>query len=468
MWFKSPRIHLFKIEVDGPHNDVWPPESHRTIFGDEPYHSERAADVLQQFASRAWRRPATPEQVAPIVDLVRRSEAAGRFPEAAIQDGLTAVLCTPEFLYREEAGPVLSGYEAASRLSYFLWSTMPDDRLLQLAESGEICRPEVLRHEAERMLDDPRADAFIDEFLNGWLGLRKLGTMAPDVHRFSIYYDEDLEPAMRTETRLFFRHLLYSGGSLDRFLDSDYAFLNPELARLYAIDPQLVFAAQGQPVEGLRPDDLAPDAEGIAPSIGFARVKLTDPRRGGLLGQASVLTLTANGVDTSPVIRGVWILENVLGAPPAPPPPNVPAIEPDIRGAKTIRDQLQKHRESESCASCHRQIDPPGFALESFDAIGRWRTHYSLGTQSPPIDSSGRFGSSDFQDVRSFKAALLSRRDQFARCFVEKLLVFALGRELTVADRPQIRRIVETAAADGYRVRDLVLGCVASELFTHK
>ncbi|HEX4146383.1 MAG TPA: DUF1592 domain-containing protein [Pirellulales bacterium] len=468
MWFQSPRIHLYKIEVDGPQNEIWPPESHRAIFGDEPYRSERAADVLQGFATRAWRRPATAEQVARIVDLVRRNEKAGRSPEAAIQDGLTAILCTPDFLYREETGPVLSGYEVASRLSYFLWSTMPDDRLLWLADSGEICRPDVLRQEAERMLDDPRADAFIDEFLNGWLALRKLGTMAPDVHKFSIYYDEDLEPAMKTETRLFFRQLLYTGGTIDGFLDSDYTFLNPELARLYGIDPQLVFAAQGQPVEGLRPDDLAPDGEGDAPSMRFARVKLTDTRRGGLLGQASVLTLTANGVDTSPVIRGVWILENLLGAPPAPPPPNVPALEPDIRGAKTIREQLQKHRESETCASCHRQIDPPGFALESFDAIGRWRTHYALGSQSPPIDPSGRFGSSEFQDVRSFKAELLRHHEQCARCFVEKLLVFALGRELTVADRPSIRRIVETAAVDGYRIRDLLLLSVTSELFARK
>jgi hypothetical protein len=363
---------------------------------------------------------------------------------------------------------VLSGYETASRLSYFLWSTMPDDRLTQLAEAGELSKPEVLRQQAERMLDDPRSDAFVDEFLNGWLALRKLGTMAPDVHKFSVYYDDDLEPAMKTETRLFFRQILRTNGPLDRFLDSDYAFLNCELARLYGIDPQLVVAAQGQPVEGLQPNELVPDGEGNAPSMAFARIKLTDARRGGVLGQASVLTLTANGVDTSPVIRGVWLLENILGAPPAPPPPNVPAIEPDIRGAKTIREQLEKHRENEACATCHRQIDPPGFALETFDPIGRWRGHYPLGDKHPPIDSSGRFGSTEFQDVRSFKAALLSRRDQCARCFVEKLLVFALGRELTVADRPQIRQIVEGTAADGYRVRDLVLACVTSELFTGK
>jgi hypothetical protein len=211
-----------------------------------------------------------------------------------------------------------------------------------------------------------------------------------------------------------------------------------------------------------------PDSEGHAPSLGFARVKLTDPRRGGLLGQASVLTLTANGVDTSPVIRGVWILENILGAPPAPPPPDVPTIEPDIRGAKTIRDQLEKHRENATCRSCHRQIDPPGFALESFDAIGRWRGHYQKGSAVVPVDASGQFGATKFADVSGFKKALLERREQFARCLVEKLLIHALGRELEVTDRPYIRQIVETAATDGYRLRDLVLLCAESEIFRRK
>ncbi|HTU25960.1 MAG TPA: DUF1592 domain-containing protein, partial [Pirellulales bacterium] len=467
-WFESPRIRVMKIEVDGPLNDSWPPESHRAIFGDEPYRSERAAEVLQHFATRAWRRPASAKEVAPIVRLVDDAERSGRSPEAAIQDGLTALLCSPEFLYREEAGPNLSAYEIASRLSYFLWATMPDERLLELAASGELNRPEVLRREAERLLDDPRSDAFIDEFLNGWLAMRKLGTMAPDVHKFSVYYDDDLELAMRTETRLFFRHLLNTNGPLDRCLDSDYAFLNVDLARLYGLDPMSVMAVQGQPVNGLKPSELIPDGDGNAPSLSFARIKLTDARRGGLLGQGSVLTLSANGVDTSPVIRGIWVLESLLGATPPPPPPNVPVIEPDIRGAKTIRDQLEKHRESATCASCHRQIDPPGFALETFDAIGRWRGNYALGDKYPRIDPSGRFGATEFQDIRTFKAELLKRRDQCAHAFAEKLLVLATGRELSVGDRPELRRLVDNTAAEGFRVRDLVLGCVASEIFAQK
>jgi hypothetical protein len=292
--------------------------------------------------------------------------------------------------------------------------------------------------------------------------------MAPDVHRFAVYYDDRLEPAMRMETRLFFRQLLNTNGSLSRLLDSGDTFMNKELAQLYGLNPKLVAEAQGKAVEGLRKEDLVPDAAGHAPSLAFAQVKLPDARRGGLLGQASVLTLTANGVDTSPIIRGVWLLENILGATPSPPPPNVPTIEPDIRGAKTIRDQLMKHQENGSCKTCHRQIDPPGFALENFDAIGRWRGHYVADKVALPVDASGQFGATKFKDVSGFKSELLNRREQFARCMVEKLLIHALGRELEVTDRPELRRMVETAAKDDYRLRDLVLNCVASELFRRK
>ncbi len=468
MWFESPRILVSKIEMEGPHNDVWPPASHRVVFGDQPYRSGAAGEVLRNLATRAWRRPVTVEEVAPLVQLVKAGEKSGQLPEAAIQQGLKGILCSPEFLYREEKGATLSSYEIATRLSYFLWASMPDERLMQRAAKGELNRPEVLREEAARLLTDARSDAFTDEFLNGWLALRKLGTMAPDVNRFSVYYRDDLESAMRTETRLYFRQLLHTNGSIDQFLDSDYAFINRNLAKLYGFDPKLVELAAGQPVEGLRPEDLVPDSDGHARSLGFARVKLTDARRGGLLGQASVLTLTANGVDTSPVIRGVWILENILGAPPAPPPPDVPTIEPDIRGAKTIRDQLEKHRASATCRSCHRQIDPPGFALENFDAIGHWRGHYQKDKVAVPVDASGQFGATEFKDVAGFKKALLEHREQFARCLVDKLLIHALGRELEVTDRPYVRQIVETSAANGYRLRDLVLLCAESEIFRRK
>lgn len=465
---ESPRIRLHRIQMEGPLNETWPPPSHHALFGDKPYEPANAAQVLRSFASQAFRRPATEEEVAPMLKLVHASEKAGLSKELAIQEGLKAVLCSPGFLYREEKTGTLTGHEIATRLSYFLWASTPDEALTKLAASGDLTKPEVIQRQTLRMLDDPRAEAFVDEFLDGWIGLRKLGTMAPDVQKFSVYYDEGLEAAMRRETRLFFRQLLNTNGPISHLLDSSDSFINKELAKLYSIDPKLVAEARNHPIPGLHPKDLVPDGAGAAPSLAFAQVKLPDSRRGGLLGQASVLTLTANGVDTSPVIRGVWLLENILGATPAPPPPNVPSIEPDIRGAKTIRAQLKKHQESASCRTCHRQIDPPGFALENFDAIGRWRGHYIVDKAALPIDSSGQFGATSFKDVSGFKQELLRRQDQFARCLVEKLLLYALGRELQVTDRPHIRHILETAAKANYPLRDLIILCATSDIFRRK
>ncbi|HSJ04714.1 MAG TPA: DUF1592 domain-containing protein [Verrucomicrobium sp.] len=468
MWFESPRIHVSNIEIRGPLNDTWPPESHQAIFGKDTYRSESASSVIESFAAKAWRRPLASGEAASLITLVREAERSGLAPDAAIQEGIKAVLCSPEFLYREEKSSSLNNYELAARLSYFLWASMPDEPLMTLAASGELSQPRVLREQAMRLLADPRSEAFVEEFLNGWLDLRKLGTMAPDVHKFATYYDNDLEPAMRMETRLFFRQLLNTNGSITRLLDSDYAIVNKDLALLYGIDAKLIDTAQPPAIAGLNAEDLVPDAAGHAPSLGFTQVKLTDRRRGGVLSQASVLTLTANGVDTSPVLRGVWLLENILGATPSPPPPNIPAIEPDIRGAKTIRDQLMKHQASGSCRSCHHQIDPPGFALENFDAIGRWRGHYVNNKTAIPVDASGEFGSTQFKDVTGFKTELLQRRDQFARCLVEKLLTHALGRELEVSDRPAIRNIVNQSAASDFPLRDLILLCLESEVFRQK
>lgn len=477
IFFETPRIRLHKAEVKGPLNEQWPPASHRAIFGDTPYASTRADEVLRAFAERAWRRPVAVADVEPILKLVRSAEKAateaGAPPEQAAQSAITqgvrAVLCAPEFLYREERSTKLDGREIASRLSYFLWSSLPDEKLMARAAAGDLATPEARRQEAERMLADGRADTFVREFLDGWLEMRKLGSMKPQGGGFNVYYDDNLEPAMRTESRLFFKRLLQTNGPIADFLDSDYTFVNRALAKHYGIDWQAAEPSLGKPVEGLTRDDLQPDGAGDSPSQGFVQVKLTDKRRGGLLGQASVLTLTANGVDTSPIIRGIWLLENILGAPPSPPPPNIPAIEPDIRGATTLRQRLEKHRENAACAGCHRQIDPPGFALESFDPIGRWRGHYTpVSKTALPVDPSGEFGGVPFKDVVGFKEVLLQRQPQFARCLVEKLLIHALGRELTAADRPAIRRIVEQAAANGYRLRDLVLLCCESELITRK
>jgi len=473
IFFETPRIRIHEVEVTGPVNESWPPPSHRAIFGTERYDPAAAGDVLRSFAARAWRRPVTAAEVEPIEQLVRAATAAaeknGQPPreaaEAAIAEGVKAVLCAPAFLYREERGERLDGHEIASRLSYFLWSSLPDEQLLARAAADDLATPQARREEAARLLADRRSDTFVDEFLDGWLKMRKLGTMAPV---FPVYFDDQLEPAMRRETRLFFKRLLHVNGPISDLLDSDYTFVNRALAKHYGLDWGAARERLGAAVAGLEADDLQPDGAGAAGSTGFVQVKLTDRRRGGLLGQASVLTLTANGVDTSPVIRGAWVLENILGAPPSPPPPNVPVVEPDIRGTTTIRDRLQKHRDNPACLSCHRQIDPPGFALESFDAIGRWRGHYVTNGKALAVDPSGEFNGRPFKYVSDFKASLLAQHQQFARCLVEKLLIHALGRELTVADRPAIRGIVTRAAADGYRLGDIVLLCCESDLLARK
>ncbi len=472
--FETPRIRIYRVEVTGPIEKEWPPASHRAIFGDTPYASAAAGDVLRSFAERAWRRPVSAADVEPFLAIVRQREKAavttGVPPDeaarTAIMRGIQAVLCDRAFLYREERGDVLDDYEIASRLSYFLWSSMPDVTLLSRAAAGDLVRPEARQTEAERLLADLRFDVFINEFLDGWLTLNKLGSMKPQGAAASLYFSEDLEPAMRAETRLFFKRLLRINGPISDFLDSDYTLVNRGLAKVYGIDWNQVEPHLGEPVDGLTPADLQPD--GATPSRAFALVKLGDRRRGGLLGQASVLTLTANGIDTNPVIRGSWVLEHIIGAPPAPPPPDIPVIEPDVRGTTTLRQRLEKHRDNPSCLACHRHIDPPGFALESFDVIGRWRGHSMVDNKPLAIDSSGEFAGVAFKDVTGFKAALLERQPQFARSLVEKLLIHLLGRELTAADRPAIRSILDQTAAGGYRLRDIVLACCASDLVAQK
>jgi hypothetical protein len=385
---------------------------------------------------RAYRRPVNEADVDPIMVIIAKRREAGNSAIEAFADGLKAVLCSPSFLYLVEGNDAsLSANALASRLAYFLWSSMPDDQLQQLAARNDFQKPEVLRREVRRMLSDPRSDAMIEGFLASWLTLRELGSAPPDRSDFAAFYQYDLDRAMRRETHLFTRHLIDQNLSLVNFLDSDFTFVNKPLARMYGIDP---------PAEA-----------------GFHLVKLNDRRRGGLLGQASVLTVTANGIDTSPVVRGVWILENVLGTPPSPPPADVEPLDPDIRGATTIREQLQKHRDVPTCYECHRKIDPLGFALESFDPIGRWRDSYSRNVK---VDPSGKLpDGKTFQDIRELKTILLERQDQFVHALIEKLLAYALGRQIAATDRPHVDRIFASVRGRDYGMRDLIEQIVLSE-----
>ena len=293
------------------------------------------------------------------------------------------------------------------------------------------------------MLRDERARGFAEQFTDSWLRLNKLGSMPPDNAKFKVYYDRSLQPLMKEETRSYFQHILEENRPIDEFLQSDYAFLNRYMADLYGI-------------EGVVGDR-------------FRKVALpSDSPRGGLLSQASVLTTTSNGVETSPVVRGIWILENILGTPPSPPPPDVEPLEPDIRGATTIRDQLVKHRKIETCAECHRKIDPLGFAMEHFDPIGRYRERYrnEEGELTRAVDAAGELpGGQQFQNLDELKEVLLDRKQLFAKCLTEKMLTYALGRELSFGDRKTVQGIVEELEKRGDGLQDLVELVVTSEAF---
>jgi hypothetical protein len=321
---------------------------------------------------------------------------------------------------------------------------MPDDELFLLARQNELTNPNILGAQVERMLDDPRSSSFVEQFSESWLRLDKIGGMPPDQKTFAEYFSNRLETAMKKETYLFLQHLLDNNQPITDLLDSKYTFVNDGLAALY----------------GLRGNF----------NEEFQKVNLpSSSHRGGLLGQASVLTLTANGVETSPVTRGVWVLENILGTPPSPPPPDVPAIEPDTRGSTTIREQLKKHRNVAACADCHRKIDPIGFPLEFFDPIGTFRKSYPANRnkgQGPPVDGSGTMPTGEsIGDERDLKQILMSRKQQFAKTLTEKLLVYGTGRRLSFRDHKQIEAISSSIEKRGFGFRDLVKDVVTSEIF---
>jgi hypothetical protein len=441
-----PQIRIHQVEIRGPLDAPAVPASQRVLYGDRPFAPERTREIIAKFASRAYRRPATAEEIERLVAIAEKRRATGAPAETALRDALKAVLCSPAFLYISPAREKgrLSAYALASRLSYFLWATMPDEALLRQASTGALLRDDVLRAETRRLLASPRSKALVEGFLDSWLNLRSLGDMPPDRDAFGAYYWDDLQDAMKTETRLLMRHMLDENRSLHDFIDARYTFLNKPLARLYGLSEEI------------------PSAGGHL----FRKVALTDPRRGGLLGHGSILTVSANGIETSPVTRGVWMLENIFGTPPAPPPDDVPALDPDVRGAKTIRDSLTKHRASPACMSCHSHIDPPGFALESFDPIGRWRDKYPGGA---PIDASGELASGEkFQNIVGLREALQRRRPAFTRFLTDRLLTYACGRKFDAADKPGIDSIAAAVAKKGYGLRDLVEMVVLSEAFRNR
>ena len=491
------------MEVEGPIYEEWPPAGHKLMFGSLPMVNRKvearveerrdrqfgrtnrfgerrfspppgveitskkpmddAERLLRAFTRQAYRRPydeaAELKRFLPVVKTALKK--GNNFTDAMIA-GYTAVLCSPEFICFEEKPGRLDDSALASRLSFFLWNSAPDDELRTLAAKNKLRDPAALRAQTERLLAHPKSRQFNDAFLDYWLELRRMQATAPDADLYSDYYLDDLlTESAQAETQLFFAELLRNDLPARNLVSSDFAMLNEKLAAHYGLPPVQGVALRKTPL----PEESV---------------------RGGLMTQAAVLKVTANGTTTSPVLRGAWIMERILGQKPPPPPPSVPAVEPDIRGAVTIRQQLDKHRNLETCAACHAKIDPAGFALENFDVMGGWRDRYRAEGGTPekglaksgqkfsfhyslPVDTSGELPDGrKFQDIREFKELLLADEKQIARNLARQLTVYATGAPVRFADREQVEAILERASSSHYGVRSLILELVQSDLFRNK
>jgi hypothetical protein len=424
-----------------------PPRSRRSSQEPAASEDECAGRILSTVARRAFRRPLTKADMDAPLAIYREERAAGGDFDAGIRSGLARILTSPAFLFRSEQSPAslragaahrVTDLDLASRLSFFLWSSIPDDELLTQATAGRLRTPGVLEAQVRRMIADPRADALMTAFTGQWLQLRNLDKVTPDLLLFPDF-DDNVRQALRRETELFFASLVRENRSTLDLLDADYTFVNERLARHYGI-PR-VYGSQ------------------------FRRVPVTDPNRRGLLGHGSILAMTAAANRTSPVLRGKYIISNLLNTPPLPPPAVVPDLEESAQKDRpsTVREQLERHRGSPVCASCHRNIDPVGFALENFDAVGQWRTTTREGL---PIDAAGVLADGTKVDGPvALRKALLSRPDVFVGTVTEKLLIYALGRGLEPIDMPVVRGIVRNAAAQNYAMQSIILGIVRSTPF---
>jgi cytochrome c5 len=437
------------IEVGGPYNVKGSGEtaSRQRIFVCRPAsikdEDSCAKTILSTLARRAYRGQGTDADVQPLITSYRAARK-GRTFDAGIQAAIERMLLSPQFLFRVEAPQAktsagnayrISDLELASRLSFFLWSSIPDDELLDLAAKGKLKEPAVLEAQVKRMIVDRRSGALVKNFAGQWLFLRDLDNVKPDVKEFPDF-DDELREAFRVETELFFESQVREDRSVVDMLRADYTFVNQRLAQLYGI----------------------PNVYGTH----FRRVPVTDPNRAGLLGQSSILTVTSYANRTSPVKRGKWVLENILGAPPPAPPPDVPALE-ETPGVKyrSMRERMDAHRKMAQCAACHARIDPLGFAMDNFDGIGKWRTHEG----TTPVDASGVLDGTKFSGVGELRTLLLGRQEEFVTTVTRKLLTYGLGRGAEYYDMPAIRQIVRQAAPTDYRWSSLILGVVNSVPF---
>jgi len=473
--YKGPGLLIQHVDIEGPIHETWPPESHQRIFGELKQVSvasqknrrevvsenpqKDAQEILSRFARRAFRREISDADVKPFLARFERLREEGRSFEESIRVALKGILLSPEFLFLREPVGELDQFALASRLSYFLWSSMPDEELLEAARQGKLKDSAFLHQQVESMLDDPKSTAFKKNFVYQWLGLQSIDDTSPDAMLYP-EYDDLLKVSMLKEIELFFDDLFRNDLSIANFIDSDFTYLNGRLARHYGV-------------------------EGVPEGVDFEKISLpSDSPRGGILTMGAVLKVTANGTTTSPIIRGNWLLSRILDRPPPKPPENIEAVEPDIRGATTIRNQLAKHRDLPQCAGCHKIIDPHGFALENFDVIGGWRAYYrSIGEgaevtregrrmryrQGPNVEMADElFDGRKFESVKAYKQLLLSNQDELATAFTGKLLSYATGGKVGLADRADIDTIVQEARGKKFGLRSMIHAVIDSEAFRKK
>ncbi len=486
--YQGPGLAINHVEIEGPLIKEFPSKGHRLIFEGlnrqelEPANTadkqkdwykpkfgipdvslnQKLIPVLIRFASTAYRRPVHEEDIAPYLLLFQSEKHQGNPPEEALKTALTAILCSTEFLYLLENPGILDDYSLASRLSYFLTRTYPDIALRSAAEQETLSSSnESLREQASRLIQSSHFDRFIEDFTDSWLDLRSIEFTSPDEKLFP-EFDLFLQHSMVDETRSFFRELIEKNLGIENLVKSDFAMLNWRLAQHYEI-------------------------EGVS-AVKVEHVRLPQGSlRGGLLSQASILKVSANGTNTSPVLRGVWVNERILGNFPAPPPPGIPGVEPDIRGAKTLREILDQHRDSENCQTCHQMIDPPGFALESFNPVGGWRPYFrSIGEGEEPeqkrvngkqiryqigqkVDSSGQLQDGrNFSGYLEYRDLIAEEKGQLTKALLINLLTFGTGRELGFSDRPEIDKMVRLSVGSDYGIREIILLAISSEIFRHK
>lgn len=404
-------------------------------------------ELVARFANRAFRRPVSREQLAPYQQIGKAALDDGESLFEALRASYRAILCSPRFLTFVEKPGRLDDYSIATRLSYTLWVSTPDWTLRKLAKEKKLKDPQVLDQQIERMLKDKRSERFVKSFTDQWLKMKQIDFTAPDPRQFKTF-DSVLQESLLQETRAYFAELVKSNRDVSHLVDSNFVFLNGRLARHYKMDAQLKAG------NGLQKVSLPEEQHGV---------------RGGLVTQGAILKVTADGTTTSPVVRGVFMNERILGVHIPPPPPGVPAIEPDIRGATSIRDQLDKHRNNESCASCHKTIDPPGFALENFDPIGGWRSKYGIGGKGKPIDPSGvtRDGE-EFAGLRQWKSIYKNRDKQLAKGFVRQFLTYATGAAPRFSETGAIEEIVKQSAKSEHGIRSLIRDSLSSDVFLRK